>query len=324
MKTQAKDEDLTKVIVKEGDVLGIPAEQGRYTPVLVVQTRAKASFLEAAGFDYRFVREDGEVEGNGHVRSIGCELPPEWIRYDFAEVTQHVQLPGSAAESAAFVNNSEIGKGAFSEPERHPSYGSVSVARVSGSAQLFQSPFEHQHYISVQVSRAERQRNLSTDHHFTRAELIEFSMSEAQWARFVSSIGSGGGVPCTLERVGGHRQERCPQQPGIERFHDDLRKSAEKAVEFMKLAIAKGNEVLEAKAPTKTQRAELVEAMDRAHRTLTDSLPWIAEMLRERMSEIVVDGKTELEAFALNTLIRYGLDGISKNPLSLPDPKEKK
>ena len=113
--------------------------------------------------------------------------------------------------------------------ERHPAYALLQVSRLSGNATLFDSDFKHQHYITLRIKKAEVDRHLSNDwiHEASGAAYAEISLSESQWATAISSLNSGTGTPCTLERINGEAV------PGIQRpehgkdqiFADELQKT---------------------------------------------------------------------------------------------------
>lgn len=63
---------------------------------------------------------------------------------------------------------------------RHPAFASIRASRVSGGANLYDSDFQHQHYVTVSIMRSELHRTLSNDWHHGREELIEVAMSESQ------------------------------------------------------------------------------------------------------------------------------------------------
>lgn len=83
--------------------------------------------------------------------------------------------------------------------ESHPAYGMILAARVQGGARLAGSDFKHQSYIAIEVRHAHLSRSLSNDRWHGDKHIIRLSLSEAQWATFVSSMNVGFGVPCTLK-----------------------------------------------------------------------------------------------------------------------------
>jgi hypothetical protein len=85
----------------------------------------------------------------------------------------------------------------------HPAYGMLSLSRMhGGSTVLTGSEFTHHSVITLQICHGEVHRDLSSDRFQATDRIVEVMMSEAQWSTFVSSMGVGDGVPCTLSRIG--------------------------------------------------------------------------------------------------------------------------
>ena len=96
--------------------------------------------------------------------------------------------------------------------EIHPAYSVLQLSRVSENAQLFDSEFQHQHFITMRIAPAEVTRRLSNNWIYSNSNsYIEVEMSEAQFATAISSLNNGSGTPCTLKRL---LKESIP---GIER-----------------------------------------------------------------------------------------------------------
>lgn len=308
-------------------------EEGR---VIVVNDRAAlivATGKDYSRIEYQYVESDGSLGSPGHFRNWESETKD--IKFvDFAKVRTVVDLPPEWKEKAtayevkeAVAEKAERERREEWEPERHPSYGQISVSRVSGHSALFGSPFNHQHYLTISIGRSTRHRNLGHDRHYGgfRGELVEVALSEAQWSHFVSGVGVGMGVPCTLRYVGGQEQENCPEQSEINRFHDDIEKDVKNATKFMADAMAKMTALADDKAPTKEKRKEALAALVKAGRALEDSAPFIARQLHERMDVVVNEAKTEVEAYVLRTIVDSGVQKLAelnakdgKKPSELP------
>jgi hypothetical protein len=114
-----------------------------------------------------------------------------------------------------------------SAAEIHPSFGLVSISRVSGSRRLFESPFEHQHYITLSISRADRSRtDLHYNHIMPCGEIVEVAMSEVQFAQMVTSLNMGVGTPCTISHLDGEMvKEPEPDSQNWPRWRLSLRSS---------------------------------------------------------------------------------------------------
>ena len=314
-----KSEDVT---FEEGQVIAVPVtdKDGKteLRPALITEVQEKATFVSSAGFDYAFIEADGSLGYSKHCS--GYEREVRGIKHiDFASVRTVVDLPPDwrAVATEFDLREAEHVKKQRKlhnewEPERHPSYGVVSVSRIQGSQSLFMSPFTHQHSMRLTIARAVKYRGLSNDRSGTAGEarLLEIGLSEAQWARLLSSVGNGEGVPCTLAYVGGQQMPECPAQVEVEKFHADVKRDMDDAASALLQAEELAEALLNDKAPTKAKREELLSAVRRARAELTSGLPFVAQQLRERMEHIVAEGKTEIEAFAQRTLQRVGLERL--------------
>lgn len=319
---------------EKDDVIAIPDGKGGLRPALITRIGGDGTTADRSTVNYCFIDSQGNLDAGGyfrgehemkevklidfaHVRTV-VDLPPEWqkLAFDYEMKTEEAQRTSRRRSGEEM-------------PETHPSYGAFSVHRVNGDTPLFGSPFRHHNYITVSIGRAERHRHLGKDYHFAglRGELIEISMSESQWARAISSVGLGGGIPCTLEYVGMKRQERCPEQQEVKRFNDEIRKTTAEASSFLEEAEAAMEALLNDKAPTKEKRKQVLELLSTARRRMQDSAPFVVEQLGERMDTIIQDGKTEIEAFANATIVEAGLVKLAETlgkdtrilgPMSVP------
>lgn len=70
----------------------------------------------------------------------------------------------------------------------HPAFGRIKASRVSGQTVLAGIDYPQAHYITLTISTATLNRNLSRDWWFTDREVIEVSMSETQWAQMLSAM----------------------------------------------------------------------------------------------------------------------------------------
>lgn len=192
---------------------------------------------------------------------------------------------------------------------RHPAFGMLGASRVSGRTTLFGSDFVHQNFISVTLYEAHIHRSLSHDHHFADKIIAQWSMSEAQWATFVSAMNVGHGVPVTLE----HTREgdtmlwhpAIKLEPKIDDFKEDAQRGVRKAME----AIDAAAELLENDA--NKMSAKVRDSMRDVLRTLkaemTSHFPFILKSLDEHMEKSVEKAKTDVHAYVLGEINRLGL-----------------
>lgn len=206
---------------------------------------------------------------------------------------------------------------------RHPAYGNVAVFRTSGRTKLHGVHYPQQHFMTIEVSTASMRRNLSNDWHGPDDTLVQFQMSEVQWAAFVASAGQGGGTPCTLTRYTkpgtGERMwvqmhdEETRKELFMQEAQDDARECAEaldKAREIAK-RMAEGGSV------RKSDVAELTEQLRIAHARLSDGIPWVLQQADEAIDEAITAAKAEMEAHAAFTMQRLGKEALAA--LDSPD-----
>lgn len=205
--------------------------------------------------------------------------------------------------------------------ERHPSYAQIGASRVTGEINLYGSDFTHHSYVSIRISKSELHRNLSHDWPFARGEYIEVSLSEAQWARFVSAMNVGEGVQCTVSAKDGLSLPQIPEPPRrVEQFTSEVDRDLEKAVAALKTLRAKvGSQKLSLAA-----KNDLVGHVDKALRELTSGLPFVATSFAEHVERTTEKAKIEVSAYVQNTIVRAGLASIlgSAVPFELPASRD--
>jgi hypothetical protein len=197
----------------------------------------------------------------------------------------------------------------------HPAYASIGASRVSGGhTHLYDSDFKHSHYMTVRIYKSQLCRSLSNDWHFSpNTPYIEVSMSEAQWATFVSSPNIGSGVPCTLESLNGEHIPRLPApKPRVEQFGTEQDDRMSRAMASISEAMAA---VDECKLSEKAKK-ELKSKMMMACQNIGANQKFVADQFGEHMEKVVEHAKIEVNAYATATIQRAGLQAIAgKGPI---------
>lgn len=186
--------------------------------------------------------------------------------------------------------------------ERHPAWGMIAASRVQAGppgAVLFDSDIRHNHYVTVRLAQASRRRDLNRDWKHAEEAVVEIAMSEAQWASFVSSMGIGSGVPCTIEHVEGDRTPAFPYEPRLQESMQEVRGAADKALQEIREAF----EAYEAhKVIANLRRLKYAIANAPAN------MAFAAESLSEAAEDVVVRTRADLEAAVAQMAERAGLD----------------
>lgn len=189
--------------------------------------------------------------------------------------------------------------------ESHPAWVLVGASRVSHSPPggvLFDSDLRHQHYVVVRVRRATRKRDLNRDWKYGRETIVEFSMSEAQWASFVSSMNSGDGVPATLVWDATQDNPEVPAMP----FAPRLQVSMDEVHGAAAAAQAKVEEAFAAYAEKKN--AANLRALEIAIGHMTPNMDFAAQSLSEHAENVVQRARVDIEAFMMQRAQQLGLD----------------
>ena len=194
--------------------------------------------------------------------------------------------------------------------DRHPSWGKINISRVSGQATLFRSSLQHNHFISLTISKARVvDSGGASDFLMSDEELIEVYMSETQFARMITSIGMGEGAPCTINRHGGESVEDCPEQDRkqfvIDAHDEHLADHDSKMRELLgRLQRMKTDK----HRPTLKELGEIVHELSCYTGNFKTSHKYYREQFTEEVEEILDDARTEIEAHILHSAGKLGIN----------------
>ena len=193
------------------------------------------------------------------------------------------------------------------EEASHPAFGIVQLTRPRGKATLMGSDFRHHSWISVTVSEATEIRRLSNTWNYPGRQIVEFDMSEAQFAHMIASAGMGSGTPCTLRWANGEGKPQIAiDEHQTDKFGRELREDLSDAVVAIKDAIKALDEGGNAK-----QRKASQEALNKALRALTHSAPFVAKQFDEHMNAVTDQAKTEAHAALMRAVQTAGIKRLS-------------
>lgn len=207
----------------------------------------------------------------------------------------------------------------------HPAFGQIVANRVAGNTTLYGSDFEHHAYISLRIARSELNRDLSHDWHSAKEQLIEVSLSEAQWATFVSSLNAGQGVPCTLSHIGGAPVPSIPLRRQQDAFREEFKHKVEGATARVDEAIKNIEGELGASLSGKRKDAILSELRS-LRMDISSNMPFVAKSFGEHMEQTVEKAKTEVHGYMTGVIQRAGLaalaGGDTSGPIALTSGEE--
>ena len=191
----------------------------------------------------------------------------------------------------------------------HPAFAQVSVHRINGSRVLYGSDFRHHSFVRVTVQSSDLRRDLSHDWHYGRQHLIDFDMSEAQWATFVSSFNIGGGVPCTLHYVDKKVVPDIPLRDERNEYKKEMNKNLDSLVATIDAAIGRINEMTT--GLSRPKREAVVAELTTVRQQLASNLPFVVKSHDEHMEKRVEKAKIEINAYMTQVIHRAGLNALT-------------
>jgi hypothetical protein len=201
------------------------------------------------------------------------------------------------------------------EWERHPSFGLLAISRVQSTGRrLFESPFKHQHFITLSIKRASRQRTELHDNMLMDGEeIVEVSMSEVQFASAITGLNVGMGTPCTISRLNGKLVEEPKRDQTKQTFEREGREHYAEllgmAEELERLAGLKAGDV---KAPERERMKFLALKIQQG---LSSSREFFVKQFHEKMDKVTAAAKAEIQAHVANVVQRAGLKALSEKDL---------
>jgi len=196
----------------------------------------------------------------------------------------------------------------------HPSFGTIQLNRTTAApgVPLFDSPMRHGRYITISVTRASRHRSLHEDRIYPDEELVKVSLSQHQWAEFVSSLGVGQGVPCTLSRVGGKMMPPTPEAGLRETFEEEVKAKVAGLAGKVSLFRERVSAIMDKPRLVKADRDELRRLANAIETEIGSNLPFLQTQFEEAMDKTVGVAKAEVLAH-VDTVVRIvGLENIQK------------
>jgi hypothetical protein len=201
-----------------------------------------------------------------------------------------------------------------SERYDHPAYGTVTLSTITGGDKtLFGSDLKHNQRICIRVNQADLVRDLSHDWVHGKDQLVEFEMSHAQFAQFITSNGNGPGTPVTLKWVRG-----LGSMPGIknletkhETFRREIHSYAKESIAAMATAAQRLSEGAKLGKVGVKELREISDQINRAIANVPSNMEFVVKSAEEALEKAAADAKIEVESYVAMTAQRIGLERIS-------------
>lgn len=190
--------------------------------------------------------------------------------------------------------------------EQHPSYGMLSLHRVSGShsSALFGSSIKHRNTIRLEISHGELQRGLNNDWYHAKGCVVECEMSQSQFAEAITSMNMGDGVPVTLLFT--EKDGRIPEgnyTNKIEQFTTEFSDSLNNVKSNLDDSIKNMEEIIDSKKTlNKSDKEKMLSILKFVKSSILDNESFIFNCFTEQMDNTVKEAKGEIEAFMQNKI----------------------
>jgi hypothetical protein len=204
--------------------------------------------------------------------------------------------------------------------EEHPSFGMIGISHVQSIGTLLVgSEFKHSHFVTLTIRRAIRQRDLSHEWWFSRDQLIEVHLSEAQFVELMARPNMGDGVPCTLDRVMGEQMPPPPVQETMKaKYRADMQADATRCVSELKAAHKELVDAIESGKIGKTAIKEIAKKIEYAGYAVSNGIPFVQQSFEEKMEAVTHHAAAEIEATVTNMAIRLGIERMQEIAAGAP------
>jgi len=198
--------------------------------------------------------------------------------------------------------------------EQHESFGLIQFLRTQGTQKLFGSSIENHTYITLRIAQAERGHEHSREWFYPRRELIEVSLSAAQFAELITSLNMGSGVPCTIHRVLGTKMEPLPAEHKSEAqlTQEGFEVSTSQLASSLRVLAKSVRSTLEKKTLTVADRKDIINRIDRIVMEVESNLPHILSSFQESVDKGVSHAKAEVESFLTLGLQAMGISSLKQ------------
>lgn len=196
----------------------------------------------------------------------------------------------------------------------HPSFGTIQLNRMTATpgVPLFDSPMRHGRFITISITRASRRRRLHEDRVYPEEELVKVYLSQHQWTEFVSSLGVGEGVPCTLSRVGGEMMPPTPEIGLRETFEKEVKAKVAGLADKVSLFRKRVSAIMDKPRLVKADRDELRGLASAIETEIGSNLPFLQAQFEEAMDKTVGVAKAEVLAHVDTVVRMVGLENLQR------------
>lgn len=212
------------------------------------------------------------------------------------------------------------------EEERysHPSFGQISFSRVQGNGTSFYgSELDQDHFITMELSHSEVNRELSRDWYFAKSPIVKVRMTSGQFAELITSLNYGSGPCCTIEYIEGENIPTLSKQESRKefvhrKFEDRMKMFAQSIRDNQK----KAQDIVKKKTLSKADIHSLTHQLEWLTTEVERNIPFFAKCFQETMDEVVLEAKTEVENAIQHKIKILGLSALHEENKLLENKKQ--
>lgn len=198
----------------------------------------------------------------------------------------------------------------------HPSFGSVSVSRVSCSRKqkVFGSDVGSNTLIKLEISQSDVVRKLSTDWHHSNKTIAEVYLTPVQYAEMISNPNTSG-VPCTINYVRdvGRIEPRFLEDKTVH-CENELDSLFNKIPEKVKQSRKRIDELLSKKGTLKKdEKEEISSLMRRIESDINSNLEFKQKRVFEQVQQAKSEAIMNIENHVNTVINKTGLKAL-QNP----------
>lgn len=211
----------------------------------------------------------------------------------------------------------------------HPAFGCVVVTQWHGGpSRMFGSDLVHNTGITVHIHESTMVRSLSSDRHTVGPVVCELNFTAQHWARLLSSIGNGHGVPCTFDRRRNGDLMACPhievpEATKREVHGKELERAVRERLQAMQAQIDRLGAMIDSGNIKKTELREMHRELARHAQQLPGSVQFVHDMFAESTEHLAEAAMAEVEAHVNGIATRLGFEHIRQMAPLLTDDSKK-
>jgi hypothetical protein len=196
----------------------------------------------------------------------------------------------------------------------HPSFGMISVGRVSGRVDLFGSSVTHDHFIRIRVAAGVKEQKYGRDWYHGRREILEVDLTPAQFAEMITNS-SGSGVPCTIRAREGKPVEQFEREDDPRttvHIRDEMLRMGKETATALADFEAKVDAMIAAKAITRKAGEEMKGFFYRPKQNLESNFAFYLGQLEEAADKIIHEKKLEHDAAVTGMITTAGIKALAR------------